>query len=88
MMTSKCLTLEQTHNLIDAGALFDTVVFLDGSGAEITTRLSERYFSKHGGEMPRLERVDGFDDVVETIRQIHNTLDTPGPNRFFDIDNG
>ena len=89
LISSKCLTPAQAQALFASGATFEAVVFPDASGEEVARAITSRYMSIDGGEMPRLERFDAFENLDDTVRRIHETVVRSGePRGFFTAGGG
>lgn len=81
-LTSGCLTPGQAAKLLEQGAVFDTVVLLNGHGTELLERLvpkeaydQELYARVEHLELPAINH--------EAVLQIHRALKSPRLRAFF-----
>src|SRR5437868_1830178 len=75
-LTSGCLTPAQASSLLEQGAIFDTVVLLNGQGTE----LLERLVPKEACDQELYARVERLELPAinpDAVLQIHRALKSP-----------
>jgi len=72
-LVSKCLSPQEALTLIDAGAVFESVVLIDGAGEELVSRINPSG-SADINFAPKIERLALGDASPEAITRIHVRL--------------
>jgi hypothetical protein len=79
---SGCLTPSEAESLIDQGAVFDTVVLLNGEGEELIARLTTDV-DPQDQRFSRVERIDAPVIDVHAVGRVHLVLRDVGVRDMF-----
>lgn len=87
-LTSACLSAEEMRQLLDAGAVFEIVLALNGAGEDLIERIVPAQ-ADHPDLSTRIERLRLADRSPESVAFIHDYLkDQPMNSAFFGTGGG
>lgn len=83
-LTSACISPMEAEALLDAGATFTTILFVNGAGADLIDRVLEQCNGDEATHTSVAELAIG-DASVESVRQIHRAIRGKSQRMFYNF---